>query len=82
MKKINFNPSGVCCREMNLEVDKDNKILDIDFIGGCPGNMLGLKQMLIGQNALEIADKLKDVRCGNKSTSCPAELSKAIKKFL
>ena len=82
MKKISFNPSGVCCREMNFEVDENNKIIDLNFIGGCPGNMLGLKQVLIGQNALEVADKLKDIRCGNKSTSCPAELSKAIKIFL
>ncbi len=82
MKKISFNPSGVCCREMNFEVDENNKIIDLNFIGGCPGNMLGLKQVLIGQNALEVADKLKDIRCGNKSTSCPAELSKAIKNFL
>ena len=82
MKKISFNPSGVCCREMNFEVDENNKIIDLNFIGGCPGTMLGLKQVLIGQNALEVADKLKDIRCGNKSTSCPAELSKAIKNFL
>ena len=67
---------------MNFEVDENNKIIDLNFIGGCPGNMLGLKQVLIGQNALEVADKLKDIRCGNKSTSCPAELSKAIKNFL
>ena len=82
MKKISFNPSGVCCREMNFEVDENNKIIDLNFIGGCPGNMLGLKQVLIGQNALEVADKLKDIRCGNKSKTCPPELSKAIKNFL
>lgn len=67
---------------MNFEVDENNTITDINFICGCPGNMLGLKQVIIGQNALEVADKLKDIRCGNKSTSCLAELSKAIKNLL
>lgn len=82
MKKLNFNPSGVCCREMTLELDENNKILDITFVGGCPGNMLGLRQVLIGQDALEIADKLKDIRCRDKATSCPAELAKGIQEFL
>lgn len=44
--------------------------------------MLGLKQVLIGQNALEVADKLKDMRCGNKLIFYPTELLKAIKNFL
>ena len=60
--KITFKPSGVCCREMSFEVDDNNIITDIDFIGGCPGNLLGLKSLVIGQ----------------KVTSCPDQLSKAI----
>lgn len=78
MKKIKFKPSGVCCREMTLEINDENIITDIDFLGGCPGNLIGLKSLVIGQKANDIADKLKDITCGNKSTSCPDQLSKAI----
>lgn len=56
--KITFKPSGVCCREMSFEVDDNNIITDIDFIGGCPGNLLGLKSLVIGQNAHDVANKL------------------------
>ena len=75
--KITFKPSGVCCREMSFEVDDNNIITDIDFIGGCPGNLLGLKSLVIGQNAHDVANKLANIPCGGKVTSCPDQLSKA-----
>lgn len=80
--KITFNPSGVCCKQINFEVDENNIILDAEFIGGCAGNLLGLKHLIIGQNALEVADKLNGIQCGSKSTSCPDQLSKAIRESL
>ncbi|WP_195940186.1 TIGR03905 family TSCPD domain-containing protein [Romboutsia sp. 1001713B170131_170501_G6] len=80
--KITFKPSGVCCREMNFEVDDNNVITNVDFVGGCPGNLIGLKQLVIGQNAFEVADKLANIPCGGKTTSCPDQLSKAIRQSL
>ncbi|MDB8789234.1 TIGR03905 family TSCPD domain-containing protein [Romboutsia sp. 1001216sp1] len=80
--KITFKPSGVCCREMNFEVDDNNVITNVEFIGGCPGNLIGLKQLVIGQNAFEVADKLANIPCGGKTTSCPDQLSKAIRQSL
>jgi len=80
--KITFKPSGVCCREMILEVDDNNVITNVDFIGGCAGNLLGIKHLVIGQDAHEVADKLANVLCGGKTTSCPDQLSKAIRQSL
>lgn len=80
--KVTFKPSGVCCREMNFEVDDNNVITNVEFIGGCPGNLIGLKQLVIGQNAFEVADKLANIPCGGKTTSCPDQLSKAIRQSL
>ena len=39
MKKLHLNLVVFCCREMSFEVDDNNIITDIDFIGGCPGNL-------------------------------------------
>lgn len=80
--KITFKPSGVCCREMSFEVDDNNKITDIEFVGGCPGNMIGIKHLVIGQDAHEVANKLENIPCGGKATSCPDQLSKAIRDAL
>ncbi len=78
MKKINFKPEGICCKEIILELSDENIITDVDFIGGCPGNLIGLKSLVVGQNAIDISSKLKGIHCGAKSTSCPDQLSKAI----
>ena len=78
--KITFKPSGVCCKEMTFEVDENNIITDGNFVGGCPGNLLGLMHLVIGQNAHEVADKLANIPCGGKVTSCPDQLSKAIRE--
>jgi uncharacterized protein (TIGR03905 family) len=82
MKNVKFSPAGVCCREMNFKLNDDNKIIDVQFLGGCPGNSLEIRSLAIGQDAKEIADKLENVRCGHKSTSCPAQFSKALKETL
>lgn len=80
--KITFKPSGVCCKEMIFEVDDNNIITNIDFVGGCPGNLIGLKHLAIGQNANDVAQKLEGISCGGKTTSCPDQLSKAIRENL
>lgn len=82
MKKINYKTSGTCCREINLEIDDNNVIQSAEFIGGCAGNLVGIKQLVEGQDAMEVAKRLANVKCGQKSTSCPDQLSKAIKSNL
>ena len=59
--EINFKTSGICCREMNFSVDENNTITDVEFVGGCNGNLSGMAKLLIGQNALEVAEKLEGI---------------------
>ncbi|WP_297137018.1 TIGR03905 family TSCPD domain-containing protein [Terrisporobacter sp.] len=80
--KITFKTSGVCCRQIELEVDENNIISEATFEGGCNGNLAGISKLIVGQNALEVAEKLKGTTCGSKSTSCPDQLSKAIVESL
>ena len=78
MKNIKFKPSGVCCREMQITLTDDNLIENVVFVGGCPGNTLGIGTLVKGQKAEEVIEKLKDIKCGFKDTSCPAQLAKAL----
>lgn len=80
--KIEFKTNGVCCRQITLEVDENNIIQDVDFQGGCNGNLSGISKLVIGQNAKEVAEKLKGTTCGSKDTSCPDQLSRAIVESL
>ncbi len=80
--KFSFKPNGVCCREMVFELDDNNVIVDVDFIGGCPGNLIGIKQLVLGQQADDVANRLQNITCGVKSTSCPDQLSKALREAI
>lgn len=80
--KVNFKPSGVCCKEITFDIDENNIVKSVNFVGGCPGNLIGLKHLIEGRPADEIAEKLAGIPCGGKSTSCPDQLSKALREQL
>ncbi|MEG0051280.1 MAG: TIGR03905 family TSCPD domain-containing protein [Terrisporobacter sp.] len=80
--KIEFQTSGVCCRQIILEIDENNKISEAIFEGGCNGNLSGISRLIVGQDAKDVAEKLQGTICGSKNTSCPDQLSKAILEVL
>ncbi|NME36758.1 MULTISPECIES: TIGR03905 family TSCPD domain-containing protein [Fusobacterium] len=76
MKK--FVTSGVCAREIALEIDDKGIIKNVKFIGGCDGNTHGIENLIIGMSKDEVIKKLKGITCGKKSTSCPDQLTKIL----
>ena len=77
--KITYKPSEVCAKEINFELE-GNVVKDVEFVGGCPGNALGLVQMVKGQKAESVIEKLQGISCRHRSTSCPDQLAKALKE--
>ena len=75
-----YKPQGVCSMEMIIEVDKDI-IESVKIIGGCPGNTVGVSNLVKGMKIDEAISKLKGIPCGIKGTSCPDQLSKALEKI-
>lgn len=78
MKK--FITSGVCAREIALEIDDNGIIKNIEFLGGCDGNTHGIENLIIGMSKDDVIRKLKGITCGKKSTSCPDQLAKILEK--
>lgn len=76
-----YHPSGVCSREMRVEVE-DGIIRQVKVIGGCDGNLKGISKLLVGMRAEDAIEKLEGIRCGFKNTSCPDQLSKALRECL
>ncbi|MBE7085238.1 MAG: TIGR03905 family TSCPD domain-containing protein [Clostridiales bacterium] len=75
-----YSPIGTCSRQILFEVDSENKIHNVRFIGGCSGNLQGIARLVEGKDIDEIEAILKGVRCkGN--TSCPDQLAKAIAEY-
>lgn len=80
--KIQFEPQGVCCRQMVLDISDDNKLLSAEFYGGCNGNLQGIGKLVQGMDIQEVISRLEGISCGGKGTSCPDQLSKCLKEYL
>ena len=76
--KFIFYPEGVCSMMIEIELDGDT-IKDVVFTGGCNGNLSGISKLIKGMKAEEVIEKLEGTRCGFKDTSCPDQLSKALR---
>ena len=62
--------------------DKTNIITDFEIIGGCNGNLKGIKSLIIGMNLKDVYSKLRGIKCGFKNTSCPDQIATAIEPFI
>ena len=80
MEIYEYTPKGVCSTKMIFEI-KDNKVLDLKVINGCPGNSLGIKSLIEGQDINYIINKLKGIKCGRKQTSCPDQIAIALEEY-
>lgn len=76
--EISFRPKGVCSQLMNIEAE-DGKILSVQVMGGCSGNLQGISRLVAGMDINDAIERLEGIRCGYKSTSCPDQLAQALK---
>ena len=76
-----YRTRGVCSQAIQFELDGDI-IKHVDFIGGCSGNTQGVAKLIEGMDAKEAISRLEGIRCGFRPTSCPDQLSKALKQAL
>ena len=79
MKNIVYRTKGTCSREINVTLNDENKIEEVVFVGGCAGNTAGISRLIVGMDAEEAIRRVKGVKCGFKSTSCPDQLAAALK---
>ena len=78
---ITYRPKGVCSRLMRVEVE-DGIIRQVEVQGGCSGNLQGISRLLVGMPVQQAIERMEDVRCGSKLTSCPDQLAKALRQAL
>lgn len=67
---------------IEFEIDDEKKVHNVKFIGGCSGNTQGIAQLVEGMDANEVITRLEGIQCGSKPTSCPDQLTKALKGAL
>lgn len=79
---VTFRPQGTCSQEMRVQLSDDNVIEKLEVLGGCSGNLQGIAALVQGMPAQEAIAKLKGIRCGFKSTSCPDQLARGLEREL
>jgi uncharacterized protein (TIGR03905 family) len=80
-KHIEYNTRGTCSRKVILDIE-DDVIVDCSFVAGCPGNTMGVATLVKGMTVEEAIKRLKGIKCGSKSTSCPDQLACALEESI
>ncbi len=81
MKQYSYATSGTCSTMINVTIDGD-VLKDVEFVGGCPGNTFGLSQLVRGMKVDDVIARLEGIRCGYKPTSCPDQLTRALREAM
>ena len=79
--KIEYKTQGTCSRQINITVE-DGVVQNVEFLGGCNGNLKGISQLVKGMKVEDVIEKLENTKCGFKDTSCPDQLAKALRQAL
>ena len=81
MDSLSYRTQGTCSKQINVEL-KEGRIDSVEFIGGCNGNLQGISALVKGMTPEEAISRLKGIRCGFKSTSCPDQLARALETMI
>ena len=74
-----YQTKGTCSREIIFDIE-DGKIMNVEFIGGCNGNLKGISSLVKGMDIDDVITRLEGTTCGMKATSCPDQLATALKE--
>lgn len=74
-----YKTQDTCSQLITFDIDTD-KITNIQFIGGCNGNLKAIQTLVDGWSVEQIEEKLAGITCGRRPTSCGDQLAKAVRK--
>ena len=77
--QFEYKTKGTCSQFINFEIE-DGKLKNVQYIGGCNGNLKGISALVEGMDIDEVISRLEGTTCGMKNTSCPDQLATALKE--
>ena len=77
--KFEYKTSGTCSSKILFDID-DGIVHDLEYIGGCNGNLQGLSRLVEGMPVDEVISRVQGIHCGAKPTSCPDQLAQALEQ--
>lgn len=74
-----YRTKGTCAMAIHFHIEGD-VITNIQFTGGCNGNLKAISKLLEGCTVDWIEEKLKGNTCGPRPTSCADQLAIAVRE--
>ena len=81
MKHIQYPTQGTCSVLIDAVADDNDVIQQVQFLGGCHGNLQGISRLVQGQKIDDVIARLDGIRCGDKPTACPDQLCRALEQL-
>lgn len=76
-----YKTKGTCSQRILFDIE-DGIVKNVQFIGGCHGNLQGVSKLVEGMLVEDVIARIDGIRCGMKATSCPDQLAKALKEAI
>ena len=77
--RYEYKTKNTCAQKISFDIE-GNVIKNIEFLGGCDGNLKAIAKILDGATVEDIEKKLLGNTCGNRPTSCADQLAQAVRK--
>ena len=79
--QFEYKTKGTCSQKIFFDIE-DGILKNVQFLGGCNGNLKGICSLVEGMDVQEVISRIEGIRCGMKSTSCPDQLATALKEAI
>lgn len=79
MSKYVYQTKGVCSMQISFDIDGEI-IRNVEFLGGCNGNLKAISKLVDGLTVDKIESVLKGNTCGMRNTSCADQLAIAVRQ--
>ena len=81
MRTVTYKTQGTCSQFIKVTVDDNNVVQDVQFVGGCNGNLQGISSLVRGMKVDDVIGAFEGVDCHGRGTSCPDQISRALKAY-
>ena len=73
-----YKTENTCSQIITFDIN-DDVITNIEFLGGCDGNLKAVSKLVNGWKVDKIEELLLGNTCGRRPTSCADQLAKAVR---
>lgn len=77
-----YQPQRVCSKLINFDLTDDDRVTNVSFVGGCPGNLQAIGKLVEGMKATDVIAILDGNDCGGRGTSCADQFAHALQAAL